>query len=390
MGADTINMKPPKRQYGFNLTELMVAITIGLIVLAGASSVMISNKKTYTAQDSLARLQENARIAMLMLTYEIRNIGYWGCNPDMENVHSTLNTASSFSPFWIGSPLEGADAATNTTSPSNLEPTGATLPVTPRKGTDVLMVRGLDASDSFQVLDVMTSESSTMKISDQNSISTGEVLVITDCNKTDIFQVTGRTVSGGFDNLLHSSAAGFIPGNMTGADGDLSKTYGLDAKIMRFNSTLYYIDTGASGEPSLFRRSLVVSGGNTVQPESQELVEGIENLQILYGVDTDADEHADVYSRASLVGATSWNNVVSIRFGIIARALANLQTTDLKTAATASQLDTKALDIDGDTIMDFTGTEMTSTTQTSGSTALDRQYQRRMFRTTVLLRNMPK
>ncbi|MFV1996945.1 MAG: PilW family protein, partial [Acidiferrobacterales bacterium] len=78
-----MNLTSQKHQYGFTLAELMVAVTIGLIVLAGASSVMVSNKKTYTAQDSLARMQENARAAMLMLTYDIRNIGYWGCNPDM-------------------------------------------------------------------------------------------------------------------------------------------------------------------------------------------------------------------------------------------------------------------------------------------------------------------
>ncbi|MEE8389018.1 MAG: PilW family protein [Acidiferrobacterales bacterium] len=374
-------MKPPKRQYGFNLTELMVAITIGLIVLAGASSVMISNKKTYTAQDSLARLQENARISMLILTSEMRNIGYWGCNPDMENVNSALESTATDPSYLFGNPVEGSEAG------GPLQPTNTALAVTPRSGTDVFIVRGPDTSESFTLEQAMTSQSASMKIAPGSGLVAGEVLVITDCSSADIFQVTNINSSG---TLVHNPGGDWEPGNEMDSGGNkLSKAYNADATIMRFKANMFYIDTGASGEPSLFRRSLAVTS-SFFQPESQEMVEGIENLQVLYGVDTDGDKIANSYKRATFVGASTWNNVVSIRFGVIARALANLQTTDLKTAATASQLDTKPLDIDGDTIMDFTGTEMTSTMQTSGSTAKDRQYQRRMFRTTVLLRNMPK
>jgi len=364
----------------------MVAVTIGLIVLAGASSVLISNKKTYTAQDSLARLQENARAAMLILTYDMRNIGYWGCNPDMANVNSALNSAASVnSAFWFGNPLEGSEAG------ASLQPTNTALTVAPRAGTDAFIVRGLDTGDSFQLQGNMNNMAASLKVSASASFSAGEVLVLTDCSSADIFQVTNITGGGGFDNLIHNSGGSFSPGNGSGQAGKLSKTYNDDAKVQRYKANLYFIDTGSSGEPSLFRQSIAASGGTTSQPgPPQELVEGIENLQILYGVDTNNDRLADSYRRASLVGAATWSNVVSIRFGVIARALANLQTTDLKTAATASQLDTRALDIDGDGTNDFLGTETTSTTLTSGSTALDRQYQRRMFRTTVLLRNMPK
>lgn len=376
-----MKLKPPKRQHGFSLTELMVAVTIGLIVLAGVSSVMVSNKKTYTAQDSLARMQENARIAMLILTKEMRNIGYWGCNPDMENVKSALK-GSAGSPYLFSNPIEGSEAG------GNLLPTNTVLPVTTRAGTDVFIVRGADANETFTIEQAMQSQSASMKIAPGSSLTEGEVLVITDCSSADIFQVTNIDASG---NLVHNPGGAWDPGNeLLGGGNKLSKIYDQDAKIMRFKSTMFYIDTGASGEPSLFRRALVVSASG-VQPESQELVEGIENLQILYGIDTDGDKMADDYKNAILVGASTWNNVVSIRFGVIARALANLQTTDLKTAATASQLDTKKLDIDGDTVWDFTGLEGTFTTQIgSGSTVLDAQYQRRMFRTTVLLRNMPK
>jgi type IV pilus assembly protein PilW len=376
-----------KYERGFSLTELMVAIVIGLVILAGVSSVMVSSKKTYTAQDSLARLQENARATMLILTQDMRNIGYWGCNPDKDNVHNALKSSASIgASFWFGKPLEGADAA------GNLLPSGITissmLGVTPKAGTDLIMIRGLDTGDAFSLDGPMNSQSASLKVKEQAPFKSGEVLVVTDCNSADIFQVTNVNTGGGFDNLIHNSGGSTTPGNASGQGGKLSKPYGDDAKVMRYKAHTYFIAPGASGEPSLWRQTLSSTGSNFV-PTNQELVEGIENLQILYGLDTDGDNLPNNFVKAATLGTNTanWENVVSIRFGIIARALANLDTRKVRTAATASQLDTRALDIDGDGVYDFTGTE-TSTTTIDGETVLDRQYQRRMFRTTVLLRNM--
>jgi len=374
----------PNKQRGFSLTELMVAMVIGLIILAGVSSVMVSNKKTYTAQDSLARLQENARAAMLIMTRDLRNVGYWGCNPDPENVTNLLNGAATNYLYDNSTPLEGAEAG------GTFYPSGTAMTLAPRANTDVLMIRGLDTSSAGRIQEAMPSTSQNIKVLDGHGLATGDVVALTDCNSTDIFQVTGiQDAGGGKDMLKHESDVNPpVPGNRE-LDGPntISKAYGDDAIFMKYMSHAYFIAPGTSGEPSLFRQKLTATG-----PESQELVEGIENLQVQYGVDTDNDKIADVYNKANLVGAaTNWNNVVSVRFGIVARALANLETRAVRTAATLSQMDTKSLDVDGDGIIeannDFTGAE-TGTTTIGGETVQDRQYQRRVFRTTVLLRNM--
>ena len=57
-------MMTNQRQQGFTIVELMVAATLGLLILAGAISMFISNKRIYTEQDEMGRLQENARFAM--------------------------------------------------------------------------------------------------------------------------------------------------------------------------------------------------------------------------------------------------------------------------------------------------------------------------------------
>jgi len=75
-------------------------------------------------------------------------------------------------------------------------------------------------------------------------------------------------------------------------------------------TTIYSIQTGSTGGPSLFRS---VNGVDT------ELVEGIENLQILFGEDTDNDNVANYYVDAASI--TDWTQAISIRFTMIARTL---------------------------------------------------------------------
>lgn len=71
-------------QRGFSLVELMVAITVGLILTAAVSALFISNKQTYRTQDDLARLQENARFTLQLLSREIRMAGY----KDVDSIQS--------------------------------------------------------------------------------------------------------------------------------------------------------------------------------------------------------------------------------------------------------------------------------------------------------------
>jgi len=53
-----------KRQHGFTLVELMIALVITLILMAGISQVFLSSKKSFTIQDTLARQQENGRFVL--------------------------------------------------------------------------------------------------------------------------------------------------------------------------------------------------------------------------------------------------------------------------------------------------------------------------------------
>lgn len=65
------------RQAGFTLVEMMVAITIGLIVLFGMTATFVNLKNTFKSQDSLGQLQDNERLALTFLTTAVNESGYY-------------------------------------------------------------------------------------------------------------------------------------------------------------------------------------------------------------------------------------------------------------------------------------------------------------------------
>ncbi|MGH8770865.1 MAG: PilW family protein [Burkholderiales bacterium] len=71
-------------QRGLSLVELMVAIVIGLLLTAIVSQLFLGSKQTYRTQDSSARLQENARYALGLLTREIRMARYHVSDPNTQ------------------------------------------------------------------------------------------------------------------------------------------------------------------------------------------------------------------------------------------------------------------------------------------------------------------
>ncbi|OQW94233.1 MAG: hypothetical protein BWK79_06920 [Beggiatoa sp. IS2] len=67
-----------KHLYGLTLVEMMVAVTLSLILMAGVFKIVSSSKQTYALQSELATLQENARFVMDDISYNIRMAGYYG------------------------------------------------------------------------------------------------------------------------------------------------------------------------------------------------------------------------------------------------------------------------------------------------------------------------
>ncbi|MCR4346807.1 MAG: PilW family protein [Sulfuricaulis sp.] len=326
------------RMLGLSLVELMVAITIGLIILTAVSTLFVSSKQTYTTQDSLARLQENARFAMQFLIKDIRLAGYYGClhNVDASTTNTSLNGGTTFNndAFF---PFEGVENATGTWSRS-----GTALPASMKSGTDAIVVRLANESVSSTVAPGMLNEASTLNVNDAAPFATNDDVVVSDCEGADVMRVTG--IAG---NALQHTAGG------------LKKAYEPPARVYQMVTRQYFIQTktvNGKTVPVLRRQE---NGGL-----ADELVEGIESLQFLYGEDTDTppDGVPNIYRKANTV--VNWARVYSIRVGILARTIDDKN----------PDLDTNSYDVDGD--------------GTNEVAAPGDRYRRRIFQATVQLRNM--
>ena len=351
---------------GFSIVELMVAMTIGLVILLATTTIFVQSKSSHTTQDSLARLQENARFAMQFMMRDLRMAGYFGCADEVTSVKNVLVGALAGEAFDVSNPLQGSENKSDW-YPLHAPPNGIAPPTNMHAGTDAFTLRYLDMENSVAVeAPFAVTPTGALKVKNNSGLQKGDLVMVTDCSSSALFQITGPDDIAGTGDIEHVSP-GPGPGNNP---ADIGKIYEGDAQIAKYRYASYFIADGASTQPSLFRSTLVrdsTSGAVTVTP--QELVEGIENLQILYGEDTSGDRVPDKYVKANAVA--NWRNVVALRVGILARSLAQ---TERGSKEHGTDIDTQQYDIDGDGSTDFT--------------APGDHYERRVFRTTVLMRNL--
>lgn len=111
----------PKRRAmspGFTLVETMIAMTISLFLIAGMAAVLANVRSTYGAQTKLAALEDNQRLAMMLMADVIESGGYFPINPPvnpLNNSAAAAMPASNNFPGQAGSPavIGSTDANNN-------------------------------------------------------------------------------------------------------------------------------------------------------------------------------------------------------------------------------------------------------------------------------------
>src|SRR5690349_16381429 len=111
-----------RRSAGFSLIELMVALTLSLILMAGALSILYSTKLTSSENERIARVQEAGRTAFELIRQDARAAGYVGCahpsvdnhfDPPLSNFYNNLNDTSLLWNFEVAaSGFEATNATT--------------------------------------------------------------------------------------------------------------------------------------------------------------------------------------------------------------------------------------------------------------------------------------
>jgi len=75
--------RPRPGEAGFTIVEMMVAMAISLVVVIGFAATFVNMKRTFNNQNELSQLQDNERLASLILTSSLDEAGYFptGANP---------------------------------------------------------------------------------------------------------------------------------------------------------------------------------------------------------------------------------------------------------------------------------------------------------------------
>lgn len=355
-----------RRIAGLSIVELMVAITIGLILLAALTRLFVSSRSTYTLEEGLARVQESGRFAMEFLAQDIRMAGYAGCSANLSGSAVTSmvanpTSATTFNPEGIAgykytctSSCSGALTEWSPTLPSEYFPTGSVSALT---STDVIVIQRADTISTHLAGNSSPDNANIQVLNTASllsSIQTGDILMVSDCDSADVFKVTNISSGGsGMQTVVHAVGA---DGN---TDSHLSHSYDNSAEIMKLITRIYFIgrrSNSASNPPSLYRRALTTNGSL----ETEELVEGVEMMRLLYGEDTDAtgDKVPNIYRSPSSV--SNWRKVITVRVGLLVKTPSNVE----------QEADTRTYDLADTTVGPFND-----------------KVRRRAFNSTVQVRN---
>lgn len=297
------------RAFGLSLVELMVAMTIGLIVMAAVGQIYLASSRTYRTQANLSRIQESARYAMETLSYDIRMAGQVGCSYDASESVNVLNDTS-FGDL-LAQPVLGIDSGGTIPSPFTAAPTAG----------DAVRIFRVDENEV--VAQSHDDATATFTFSATTPFSKGDILVATDCDTAAVFQVSDPTAAS--TTVEHMNGTGTPTGNcvanlgkktvVTGACNTATvKAFPAGSRVSKVLGTLYYIATNPAGEPALYRQRL-----DKGAPVTEELVEGVEDLQIQYGVDTNADKSVDS-TATTAGGVANWDQIQTVQISLLLRS----------------------------------------------------------------------
>ncbi len=231
------------REGGLSLIELLVALTIGSLLIAGTVFVYVQSRNSYGVNETMARLQETARYALGVIEPDVRMSSYWGLVNDPELI---TNRTAQVDPVSAVAPGAAVNACGNNFA--------------------VDLYATVEGSDDTYALACAAGPNG-------NASPTSDTLTV-------------RRVTG----LPTAAAAGQLKVYTTRAVGqlfDANVAPGPLAPMGRVNDLIvntYYVSVDSderAGLPSLRRQALIA--GPAFQ--DQEIVPGVEDLQIQLGID---------------------------------------------------------------------------------------------------------
>lgn len=339
MRGHSLRKSSSRHQMGLSVVELLVSLAIGMAVIAGSIQVVVSSKRSFMDQDEVTFIQTNARFALDLISKDIRMAGYLGCAT--QNSVQTANSIADDAGGYISlHGLRGFEGSTTTSSFLADFQAKATV------GTDAVLIRR--AADSGE-MDVgkHVAAAATIHLWDTHNYKEGSTLMIADasCRNVGIFQVSGpnglpanhinHNVGSGTKNCTKIVKGNFVcsascKAVSCGGYGTATGSYGPGSKVMEFVSNAYYIGESSvmPGMPALRRQVFNADGAPSTS--SEEIALGVEDMEILYGVDSNGDGDVDQSRQADqmdldgngTVTDEEWDQVLNVKISLVFRSQA--------------------------------------------------------------------
>lgn len=313
----------PRSQRGLSLVELMISLTIGLLLLMGLTTLLVQQSGARDELEKSSRQIENGRYAMQILHDDIQHAGFYGEYYQLPAPPAGLPNPCDTTPAGLLAamplPIQGYDSPV--ASPL---PVACLLAANYKTGTDILVIRRVSTA-----------------LESWTGLNAGDVLMQTTVASNVLAAVPSPV----------PAPATLFP--LTAKDGTTP------ASVRKYVVHIYFISpcsvpagggstcTGSAddnGKPIPTLKRLNITAANPTSPPTIEpLVEGIENLQLDYGLDNvaPADGSPDSYTTAPAT-TTDWSNVMTIRVNLLAR---NTEPTF------GGYLDTKTYNLGGTTVL---------------------------------------
>jgi type IV pilus assembly protein PilW len=302
---------------GWTLVELLVAMALGLLIIAGIGQIYLAAKRSYNIQTSIAQLQEVGRYATEVLTQDIRRAGYWGLM-NLDAINVAANGAQIF-------PTTGL-----------LFPPYGTCPNGNSEWGRMITEKVVGLNDTAAGYDCLGTN---WKRGDILTVRYADPSPITSYDPDALYVHTAPLeASLVFGNPANCQSSASPPGCIF-LDYVDDTSFPPTTNTYKVVAHAYYVadsikatqcgDSSAPALPALARETLSSAPSTPGLPVKSELVTGVEQLQFQYGVDTDlpSDGAVNLYMNANAVGTwnpvasavVNWQAVHSVRFWVLVR-----------------------------------------------------------------------
>ena len=303
------------RRQGFSLMELMLAAALGVVTTTAIAQLFISNSRSQATLAAQARLQESARHALDFIARSARNAGYRGCGTAGHLGNALNGTWEQVVEIDLSTPVEAFDATGAAWQPSlaKLPMRGGAAAYKSRNrinasrlqpGSDVVVFRRADIGVPL-ARPVHDDTDPIVVAGAARALRRDSFALLSTCGQAALFRVSSVAKHGGLTTLVRALGSGPF-GNRSGATlrpanipyGDSTEPLG--AAAAPAITEIYFVARSANnrpGLPSLWRKT------STAAPA--ELVQGIVDLQLLFGIDTtpaDDVRAPNRYVRAPAIG----------------------------------------------------------------------------------------